>query len=70
MTNEEALTYLITELQNMEDENLKPNPKEKMKKDVYRISIAVRELLGSNRASNNRNFFPLFSFFLRNRVTF
>ena len=41
MTNQEALTYLINELQNMEDENLKPDPKVEMKKDVYRISIAV-----------------------------
>ena len=32
--------------------------------------MKVSELLSSNRASNNRNFFPSFSFFLRNRVTF
>ena len=41
MTNEEALTYLETELQNMEDENLKSDPNLDMKKDAYRVAIAV-----------------------------
>ena len=46
MTNQEALTYLINELQNMENENLNPDPKVDMKKDAYHVAIeAIRKII-------------------------